>query len=149
MNSLTPIYCLSVYVAVITHILIFAYKFTGSPEIELMKSRFNPEQLSVYNEIKLERRNHYLIGLGIGLLIAIVYSMKNKNMSVNKNVCAFVGIATFVANIFYELMPKSQWMVEHLDNAGDVKRWNDVYKKFKFLTSYGELLGFSLFALSH
>ncbi len=149
MNKLLVFYCITAYAAMMGHLGIFAYKIGGMPEIKNMVDRFTPQQTDVYNEIKKERRMHYLVGLAIGLIVASWFVMKNHIPSPKKHICAFVGLATFVANTFYELMPKSEWMVEHLDNAGDVKRWNVVYRKFRTLTGYGELLGFILFAVAH
>lgn len=149
MNKLLPIYCVVAYAAVVSHLAIIGYKISGSSEIKKMTDRFTPQQTKIYNGIRQERRTHYLIGLAMGLVIAVIFVMKNQLPSPQKHLCAFVGLATFVANTFYELMPKSAWMVEHLDNAGDVQRWNSVYKKFRMLTGYGELLGFILFAIAH
>lgn len=140
---------MSAYVAVISHIALIAYKIGGASEIKGMVQRFTPKQQEVYNGIRNERKTHYLIGLAMGLVIAVIFATKNKALRPKNDICAFVGIGTFVANMFYELMPKSEWMVEHLDNAGDVQRWNTVYKRFRTLTAYSELVGFVLFALSH
>lgn len=149
MNKLMPIYCLAAYTAIASHLAIIGYKISGSAETKDMIKHFTPKQMNVYNDIRKERRTHYLLGVGIGLIIATTFIMKNKIVCPKKYICAFIGLALFVGNIFYELMPKSQWMIEHLDNAGDVQRWNSVYKKFRMLTGYGELLGFVLFAIAH
>ena len=145
---LTTVYCFFAYVAVITHLAMIGYKISGSPEVKSMETSFGPEQQKIYNEIKVERRNHYLLGLVLGVGMAALYCLKNK-CSQKQHICAFVGIATFTANMVYQLMPKKYWMVEHLDNRGDVERWNNVYKKFRMMTAYSELVGFALLTLSH
>ena len=148
MKALSPILCLYAYVTAVTFMMIYGYKLSGSPDIKKMLNKFTPEQVKIHEAIKVERRTHYLMGLTLGVVLALAYGMRRK-CSMTKGACCFFGLVTFVAANFYLLAPKKYWMVEHLDNQGDVKRWNSVYKRFRFMTSFGELLGAGLFAVSH
>ena len=141
------IFCLYAYATAMTFMMIYAYKLMGAPEVKAMRQKFSPEQLKIHDAIKAERRNHYAMGMVLGLALALAYCSTRK-CSLTKNACSFLGLASFVAMNFYLLMPKKHWMVEHLDNQGDVQRWNAVYKKFRYMTSLGEFLGFGLFAAS-
>lgn len=147
MHLLLPIFCLSLHMAFMGHLFIIGSKLVGSKEAKDLESKLNEKQKEIYKEIKKERKNHYMYGLGLGMILAILYnyiSGKNfKHMS-----CAYLGIATFVANQFYLLMPKKYWMIEYLEEKEDIIAWNNVYKKMRYLTTYANLAGFITFGVS-
>lgn len=146
MHLLLPVFCLMAHMAFMGHIFIIGYKLMGRKEGKNLESKLNKEQKKIYEEIKKERKNHYLLGLFLGMTLAILYNIyggkNNKHM-----VCAYVGITTFVANYFYLLMPKSNWMIEHLEEKEDIMAWNAVYKRMRYLTDYANLAGFISFGL--
>lgn len=142
--NLTPIFCLMAHSAVITHLILLFYEISGANEIKVMMEDFSEQQKQIYKEIQQERRLHYIYGLLIGIACAILYVTffpHTKDV-----VCSYVGIATMVAQNFYLLMPKSKWMVEYLEHPQDIFNWNKVYKKFQYLSAYGNFLGFVFFA---
>lgn len=143
-NKLTPVLCLFAYSAVIGHLLVLFYKLSGSPEIKTMTDKFTEHQKKIYKQIRYERRIHYIYGLLLGTLCAIFYlTMFPK---IKHPICAYIGIAISIAQNFYLLMPKSKWMIDYLENPQDIYHWNQVYKKFRYLSIYGNFLGFVFFA---
>lgn len=143
-TKLTPVFCMMAHIAVVTHLVLLFYKLTGAEEIRVMTSKFSEHQKKIYKEIQQERRMQYIFSLLLGIASAILYITTFPNAK--HPVCAYVGIATMMAQNFYLLMPKSKWMVEYLDNPQDVFNWNKVYKKFQYLSAYGNFLGFVFFA---
>ena len=129
--------------AILGHIFILILKISGSKESKDLQQKLNDEQKKIYDEIKKERRNHYTYGLLIGLIISIMFYLYNKKQML----CVYIGIMTFIANHFYLLMPKKNWMIEHLTEKEDIIAWNKVYRKMRYLTSYSDLIGFIFFAI--
>ena len=146
MKILLPFYCLFAHMAIATHLGIMYYKASGSQEAKALEESLNKEQKAIYKKIKDERKCHYKCGLILGIIISAIYMrMMNGN---NKNmICSYIGITTLIANTYYTLMPKSYWMVEHLSTLEQVQLHNEVYKKFRCITSYGNLVGFIIFAI--
>lgn len=146
MDLLLPAFCLSLHMAFMGHLFIFIYKIFGSKEAKDLKSKLNEEQTEIYKKIKKERRNHYMIGLLLGALLSILYN-KYEGKNIKHMTCAYLGITTFVANKFYLLMPKSNWLIEHLEEKEDILAWSKLYKKMRYLTSYADLVGFITFGI--
>ena len=81
------------------------------------------KELEVYKDIGIERRNIYFMGLGLGVLLSVIYILL-----LNKTKCDMVfkittGISiTMIVNyFFYILYPKSQYMIQHLDKKRENK----------------------------
>jgi hypothetical protein len=149
MSKLFPFYCLFAYMAIIAHFMIIFNKFGGKQETKLLSDSLNENQQKVYEKIKLERRNHFMIGLVIGLIISFIHMFFMIPRGDGMKVCSFIGLSMLVANSVYLLLPKSLWLVEHLENMEQVKLWNNVYKKFRCMTNYGYLIGFVLYMITH
>lgn len=147
MKSLLPFYCLFAHMAIMAHLGILYYKASGSPESKKLEASLSGKQTKIYEKIKKERMCNYRVGILLGMFLSFLYIRKMNIGNKINTVCVYVGFTTLVANAYYTLKPKSQWMVEHLSTLEQVKLHNDVYKKFKYITAYGELLGFLLFAL--
>ena len=143
LTKLTPVFCMMAHTAVVTHLLLLFYKISGADEIKIMTQNFSKHQKTIYKEIQQERRVHYLYGLLIGVACAILYV--GMFPDTKHPVCSYVGISTMIAQNFYLLMPKSKWMVEYLEHPQDVFNWSKVYRKFRYLSAYGNFLGFVFF----
>jgi len=148
MDFLFPVLCLFAHMAIMSHIFIMMYKVTGSTESKDLEKKLNPEQKKIYSFIKKERKQHYTYGLLLGMVLALGF---NYFMGKNKKqmLCVYIGIVTLTANFFYLLMPKTYWMIEHLEEKEDILAWNKVYKKMKYLTTYAEFVGFFIFVIGH
>ena len=145
LTKLTPIFCLMTHTAVVSHFLLLVYKLSGSEEITVMMSKFSEHQKKMYKEIQIERRNHYIYGLLMGITCAILYiGLFPKTLH---PICTYIGIATMIAQNFYLLLPKSKWMIDYLENPQDIYTWNQVYKKFRYISAYGTFLGFIFYVV--
>jgi len=148
MKSLLPFYCLFAHMVVMAHLGLLYYKVSGSEESKKLEATFDETQKEIYEKIKKERMCNYRIGILIGIALSFFY-LRRLNISIPEHsiVCIYVGFTTLIANAYYTLKPKSLWMVEHLTSMEQVKLHNEVYKRIKYITAYGELLGFIIFAL--
>jgi uncharacterized protein YacL len=104
----------------------------------------NEDQKKKYREIASERLNLYLQGLFLGLIVAVL-AMRLKLGKMLKaktpKVCAFVVIALVINHLYYALMKKSSYMLNHLDNQEQVNAWLEIYKHMKNRKIIGMLIG--------
>ena len=103
-------------------------------------SLLSKDQQKVYRNVTQERLNIYLQGFVLGTVIAIIYlkAFAKKNQPVY---CIFVALVLGVAYIHYTIMPKSTYMLEHIDNAEQARAWLEIYKLMKTRCQLGMLLG--------
>jgi uncharacterized protein YacL len=110
-------------------------------EHNLLRSTLSEELDKKYQKISNQRRNHYIVGLIIGLLISFIV-IKNTNIKNHfTRVTLFFTITLATAIIFYMIMPKSDYMLNHLKTPEQNKRWLDIYKTMKNKYILGFILG--------
>ena len=136
--------CFIAIVLLITNIyMIFSCKNTT------LKSEFmnvlSEEQKKTYIDIIEERKNIYYTGFGLGILLSLlfIFILNLKKIKLNKvsNVC-IVGLITFLTNyLYYILIPKKDYMLLHLTDKEQIKRWLDIYKYMQFNYHVGFLIG--------
>jgi hypothetical protein len=101
------------------------------------------EELKIYNNIGIERRNIYFMGLGLGILLSIIYILllNKTKMSLLLKIVTGVSITMTVNYFFYILYPKSQYMIQHLDSKSENIAWLKIYKTMQFRYHLAFLLG--------
>jgi hypothetical protein len=105
---------------------------------------FNSELDEKYNNIVVERRNQYFQGLILGLIVSYFSMNYFQPIKTFHRITLYLAITIPISVIFYFLMPKSDWMLNHLKTPEENKAWLDVYKTMK----YRYLIGFILGSLS-
>ncbi len=138
------VFCMITYMTITAHLFLILYQITGTKEIKQMTKKFSEKQNKIYKDICRERMIHYSYGIIVGISLAYLYMLCVPNIT--NRFCTFVGISTIITQNFYLLMPKSKWMIKYLDNPQDRFNWNKLYKKFQYLSVYGNFIGFILFA---
>ena len=107
----------------------------------LLRNTLSEELDKKYEKIATQRRNHYIVGLIIGLLISYIV-IKNTNIKNHyTRITLFFTITLATAIIFYMIMPKSDFMLNHLKTPEQNKRWLDIYKTMKNRYLLGFILG--------
>lgn len=97
------------------------------------------KQKKIHKKIVAERLTIYLTGLVLGLVVAFTYlSMSKKNVV---RTCVFTVLVLSVNILFYMLVPKSTYMMEHLKTVEQYNRWLDVYKEMQYRNYMGFVLG--------
>lgn len=110
----------------------------------------NESQKEIYRKITTERLGIYLQGFFIGLLVAVVvlaYEFKGFKSKISK-VCLFVVTAVIINNVYYHAVPKSTYMLNHLDNSEQVDLWLEIYKEMKMRNIVGLTLGVLAYAVT-
>lgn len=109
----------------------------------ILRNVLSADQSKKYEAITIERRNHYLIGLTIGLVLSIIVVNNVRVSNYFARITLFFTITFATAAGFYTLMPKSDFMLKHLKTPEQNKKWLEMYKTMK--TRY--LIGIALGAL--
>ncbi len=104
----------------------------------------SPHQKEIYRKIINERKQIFIEGYFLGLLIALIlifYNKYNKIFDDKTLVCSVIMITGFVKYFYYTLKPKSDYMLLHLYSAEQNKRWLDIYKHMKNRCHLGFVIG--------
>ena len=107
-----------------------------------------PKQVAIYQKITNERRHIYFVGFSLGLIASFIFLAWNhtsragsRRLNRTSTVC-IVGAITLTVNYFYYmLVPKSDWMILHIDGDTQKKAWLHVYKLMQYNYHFGALLG--------
>ena len=113
-------------------------------QTDKLKQTLPPDLVEKYKNITIERRNHYVQGLILGLLLSFGVSYQLKIENEYYNTTLFLTITLLTAVVYYTIMPKSDYMLNHLTTQEQNRAWLDVYKSMR--TKY--MLGFILGVLS-
>lgn len=104
------------------------------------RSLLSADQQKIHDTIAKERLNIYIQGFVLGLILALIYLKSTKNLK-QPIYCIFVAIVLGVTYIHYTVMPKSTYMLEHIDNAEQARAWLEIYKHMKLNCHIGMALG--------
>jgi len=116
------------------------FNYDKNNKILYFMSLLNPEQQEIYKNISKERLNIYLQGWTLGLILGLIYlNYYAKNNT--PTYCIFVAIVLGTTYAHYTIMPKSTYMLDHIDNGEQSKAWLAIYREMKFSCHLGMLLG--------
>lgn len=104
-------------------------------------SLLTPELAKKYQDITHMRRNLYVQGIIIGLVLT--YFILNKFPITNSfhRTMLSIGITGVTSVIYYCGMPKKDYMLNHLKTPEEIKAWLKIYKKMKRRYLLGFVLG--------
>jgi uncharacterized protein YacL len=127
--------------------MIYFYNMTNKSEIVNHYKEKLPSGLQKRYEIISEERKKisihgYILGLVFSLLI-IFYNLKIKGQKLNTISLVCTVMATcFLTNYFYYMLsPKSDWMLNHINNPELVKAWLQMYREMSYNYHAGLALG--------
>jgi hypothetical protein len=127
--------------------MIYFYNLTDKSEVvKYYKSSLSSDLQKRYDKITNERANISYQGYALGVILSlgiIFYNLKIKGSKLNTSalVCTVVATA-FVTNYFYYILsPKSDWMLNHMNNKEEIKAWLLMYREMQFNYHMGLVLG--------
>lgn len=134
--------------------MIYFYNMTSQSEIvKSYKERLPPHLRKLYEKLAIERRNisyyGYLLGFILSLLI-IYYKLKvsSRNSLSNISLVCLVTTTCFLTNYFYYILsPKSDWMLNHINNQYLARLWLEMYREMQFNYHMGIVLGIMAVAM--
>ena len=100
------------------------------------------DNIKRYEGLIRERRDIYLKGYILGLLLSIIFLYYTQNYKLKSGIICIVGGITLLVNyLFYMLYPKSDYMILHLNNKTQREKWLAIYKHMQFKYHIGLVLG--------
>ena len=127
--------------------MIYFYNMTNKSEIvKHYKEKLPSDLQKRYENISEERKkisiHGYILGLVFSLFI-IFYNVKLKGQRLNTFALVCTVMATcFLTNYFYYMLsPKSDWMLNHINNPEQVKAWLHMYREMSYNYHAGLALG--------
>jgi uncharacterized protein YacL len=116
----------------------------------VLRQTFSEDLDTIYGNIVIERRNHYIVGILLGVAISYLVLTLTKINNRFHRMSLFVMITLMTGVVFYFLMPKSDYMLNHLKTEEQNKAWLEVYKTMKQRYFLGFLFGaLAAIPLSH
>jgi len=106
-----------------------------------MRLVFSDQLDEIYNKIISERRNQYFQGLLLGLFLSYFSLFFVKTINRFHRITFVLAITILTSVVYYLLMPKSDYMLNHLKTQEENKAWLDVYNSMKYRYLIGFLLG--------
>jgi len=106
-----------------------------------LRKTFSDELDEIYGNIVIERRNHYIQGILLGAILSYLVLNLVKVGNRFYKMSLFFTITLITAVVFYFLMPKSDYMLNHLKTEEQNKAWLEVYKTMKQRYFLGFVLG--------
>jgi len=127
--------------------MIYFYNKTNSSLIVKQYKEQLPADLQKrYDNISKERRTISYQGYCLGFVISILiifynFKIKKEKMNATPLVCTVIA-TTFITNYFYYILyPKTDYMLNHINNQQEVKRWQIMYREMQFNYHMGVVLG--------
>lgn len=109
-------------------------------EINQLKNMISGEAAEAYKNIANNRAKLYTQGLLLGVILAFLiqylYRSSIKNVFYKTTLFMFITLGT--AASYYTLMPKNDWMLNHLKTPEENKAWLNIYKtmKYRYITGF-------------
>jgi fructose-specific phosphotransferase system IIC component len=119
----------------------FATLSVSKDQHNTLRNVFSGDLEQKYNSIVEERRNHYFMGLVLGIVLSYVVVNKMDVPNDFTRMSLFFTITLITALFFYTLMPKSDYMLNHLKTPEENMKWLQVYKHMKNRYFLGFILG--------
>lgn len=133
------IYCFIAF-ALLGSMILMLFNTDKNNTIMYFLSLLNPEQQQIYKNITQERMNIYLQGFVLGIILGIIYLKTTKDRKA-PTYCIFVAIVLGITYIHYTIMPKSTYMLEHIETPEQAKAWLEIYREMKKTCHMGMILG--------
>ena len=147
MASPCSITCIVSAIFILAMIFMTNLMSIGNPHYE---EQLTDDLKEVYNKIVKERTQIFYTGYGIGLFLALVLIFYNINVKKNKlgwpsMICLTVFVAFLTNYFYYVLSPKSDWMLNHIQDAEQSKAWLSMYRTMQLY--YHSSLVFGIIAV--
>ncbi len=110
-------------------------------QMDVLRNKLSPELALKYDAIARERATHYIQGLVLGMGISYIVLQNLRISNQFHKLSVFFAITLCTAVIYYFLMPKSDYMLNHLKSGEQTKAWLEIYKTMKARYFIGFVLG--------
>ncbi len=108
---------------------------------EVLRRVLSPEKAQKYEEISKERANIYMTGLMIGIVLALIALYYARPSNMFHRVMMSLAIVLVTSVFYYTLVPKTDYMIRHLNSEKENRAWLEVYRGMKTRYVWGFVLG--------
>lgn len=119
--------------------LLFTYLMDKTPQVKKYTGSLDESQKKMYENIVEERKKLAMQGYALGLALSLGFLLgrkffikSNRSSLIITNVCFAVAITSVVQYFYYILMPKKDWMLNHLSSDEQKKSWLNVYRIYSW-----------------
>ena len=130
--------------SVIAIALLGATFFTMSiskDQSDVLRRVLSPEKAKIYEDISKERASIYMVGLMIGVVLALITLYYARPANMFHRVMMSLAIVMGSSVVYYTLVPKSDYMVRHLSSEKENRAWLEVYRGMKTRYVWGFVMG--------
>ncbi len=99
------------------------------------------DQRKIYRKITQERLYIYIKAIIIGTIFGFISSYVLQYEKLQYKICMFVAVTIGSIYLIYNIHPKSDYMILHLNSKEQNEKWLEIYKLMKFRGSIGLILG--------
>lgn len=135
--------CAIFYVILITHLFVYGYTLVNSQDLKNLDYMLSDEQRVIYDKIKKERLHHFYMGLGCGALLGLFVILSN--VGFNSKYCLSGILLILTTVIVYYLLPKTDYMIRHLETEEKRMAWLNVSRNFHKKKMVGFILAIVLY----
>ena len=101
----------------------------------------NPQEREIYEQIVIQRRNIYLQGLLLGIIISLLYIYFCKPQDNYQTLCVAIALTFSINYFYYILYPKKKYMLQYLDTKKENQAWLQIYRNMQLRFHLGFLFG--------
>ena len=122
--------------------VLFTYFMTRHGVVAEYEKSLDQKQQKIYKEIVDHRKMLALQGYALGLVISIGFLLARHKMVKKFNGLCFMVAITFIVQYFYYiLMPKHEWMLNHITSQQQKEQWVKVYRAYSWNYHLSILIG--------
>jgi len=119
---------------------------TNSQIVKHYREKLPTHLKNLYDKLSNERLVISIYGYVLGFILSLIiifYNLSVKKNKLNNVSLVCIVISTcFLTNYFYYILtPKSDWMLNHINNGEQTKLWLEMYKTMSFYYHSGLALG--------
>lgn len=120
--------CTIFYISFLTYLFVFGFTLLYSGDLKRFSEVLDKNQLEIYNNIKKERLHHFYTGLGVGGLLGLFVILTDFD-STSKHCLAGIVLLITTSCVYY-VLPKSDYMLNHLETEEQRRNWLNVSRNF-------------------
>lgn len=130
--------CTIFYILFLTYLFMFGLTIIYSADLKKLDDILDEKQRTIHDKIKKERLHHFYSGLGVGSVFGLFILLSDIKMT--SKFCLAGLILILTTSIVYYILPKSDYMINHLDTKEKREVWMNVSRNFM----KKKMIGFAL-----
>jgi len=107
----------------------------------LLNDKLSPELQIKYKSIVEDRKNTYIQGLVLGLVVSYILLQKFNTSNKYYKIMSYVAITMLVCVFYYLIKPKNDYILKYLKSEDENKAWLEVYRTMRGRYMLGMILG--------